>query len=81
MATPMILLRRAPNDDWFAHKFIPKDVRRFYKVAFGVSQEERFHHSASIPFNRARVELREWDGLVSRVISTGTGTLEILLRQ
>lgn len=68
---PMTSLSRAPNGDWFARKGIPADVRAEYKLAHGVSQEERFRRPAVLPVGRAKEALREWDMLV-------TGRIEAL---
>ena len=65
MTIRMTALRRAQNGDWFSRKAIPADVREAYRAAHGVSQEERFRRDASMPVERAKQELREWDATVS----------------
>lgn len=69
MAIRMVSLVRAKNGDWFARKEIPKDIRAAYKQAHGISQEERFRRPGSLPPNRAKQELREWDAEVSAKIA------------
>jgi hypothetical protein len=67
MTIRMTSLRRAPNGDWFARRMIPEDVRKAYRVAFGVSQEARFR-SAGTREGRAKQEFRDWDAeIASRI--------------
>jgi hypothetical protein len=65
MTIPMTTLRRARNGDWLSRKEIPADVRKAYREAHGVSQEERFRRKSSMPVERAKQELREWDATIS----------------
>jgi integrase len=65
MTIPMTTLRRARNGGWLSRKAIPADVREAYRAAHGVSQEERFRRDASMPVERAKQEMREWDATIS----------------
>jgi hypothetical protein len=79
MTIAMTTLRRARNGDWLSRKAIPADVRDAYRTAHGISREERFRRSASMPVDRAKQEMREWDAAVSgriaalRATSRGDG--------
>jgi hypothetical protein len=55
---------------WFSRKAIPADLREEYRAAYGVSQEERFRRDASMPVERAKQELREWDATISGRINS-----------
>ena len=70
MTVRMTTLRRARNGDWLSRKAIPADVREAYRAAHGVSQEERFRRDASMPVERAKQELREWDATISGRINS-----------
>lgn len=61
----MTTLNRAKNGDWFGRKAIPADVRDAYKVAYGVSREERFRRASTISQGQAKAEFRDWDATVS----------------
>jgi hypothetical protein len=61
---------RAKNGDWFARKGIPADIRQAYKLAHGVSREERFRRPSSLSQNAAKAELRDWDATISQRIDS-----------
>ena len=42
MPVLMTSLTTAKNGDWFSRKAIPEDVREPYRLAYGISREERF---------------------------------------
>lgn len=65
MAVAMTTLKRAKNGDWLSRKAIPTDIR----TAYSVSHEERFRRPATMPLDRAKQEMREWDADVSSRIS------------
>ena len=64
MTVRMTTLRRARNGDWLSRKAIPIDVREAYQAAHGLSREERFRRDASLPIERAKQELREWEATI-----------------
>jgi hypothetical protein len=64
MPVQMTSLERK-NGDWFSRKAIPKDIRDAYKLAYGISQEERFRRPGSLSAVRAKQEFREWDATIS----------------
>ncbi|WFU49026.1 hypothetical protein [Sinorhizobium terangae] len=74
----MTTLRRANNGDWFGRKAIPADVRDAYKLAYGVSREERFRLSSTTSQGQAKAEFRDWDATVSSRIealrASGSGS-------
>ena len=61
MAVAMTTLRRGKNGDWLSRKAIPADVREAYSAAHSISQEERFRRPGTMPLERAKQEMREWD--------------------
>src|SRR5262245_21523828 len=79
MTVRMTTLRRARNGDWLSRKAIPIDVREAYQAAHGLSREERFRRNASLPVERAKQELREWEATIAgrinalRAASAGEG--------
>jgi integrase len=79
MTIAMTSLKKAANGDYLSRKAIPADVRDAYQKAHGVSREERFRRPASMPVERAKQEMREWDATISgriealRAASRGEG--------
>lgn len=65
MAVAMTTLRRGKNGDWLSRKAIPADVREAYSAAHSISHEERFRKPGTMPLERAKQEMREWDAEVS----------------
>src|SRR5688572_19699678 len=65
MTVRMTTLRRAPKGDWLSRKAIPIDVREAYQAAHGLSREEPFRRDASLPVERAKQELREWEAMIA----------------
>ena len=75
MTVRMTTLRRARNGDWLSRKAIPIDVRKAYEAAHGLSREERFRRDASMPVERAKQELREWEATIcARINALRTGS-------
>ena len=65
MPVVMTSLKTAKNGDWFSRKAIPEDVREPYRLAYGISREERFRLPGSVTLDRAKQEFREWDARIS----------------
>lgn len=65
MPVVMTSLKTAKNGNWFSRKAIPEDVREPYRLAYGISREERFRLPGSVRLDRAKQAFREWDAKIS----------------
>ena len=65
MPVLMTNMKRAKNGDWFSRKAIPSDVREPYRLAHGVSREERFRVPGSTKPEQAKQRFREWDAEIT----------------
>ncbi|WP_210168270.1 hypothetical protein, partial [Aureimonas sp. Leaf454] len=78
----MTSLRRAKNNDWFARKGIPADLRDSYAATFGVRQEERFRRPAALSPAQAKAAFADWlaevEGRIARLQSLHDGTQQTL---